>query len=113
MIPHSSIITALSTGGLFYLLFLHILASYRVDSKYYIPILVGSSLLHNSFVLPMLLLIQLNHERSIRDQIFADGADKNGMMEMYRNPRIDGFTTNPTLMRKAGSRTMLPSQKRS
>ena len=35
-------------------------------------------------------------------KIFADGADKNGMMEMYRNPWIDGFTTNPTLMRKAG-----------
>ena len=35
-------------------------------------------------------------------KIFADAADKNGMMEMYRNPRIDGFTTNPTLMRKAG-----------
>ena len=35
-------------------------------------------------------------------KIFADGADKNGMMEMYRNPLIDGFTTNPTLMRKAG-----------
>ena len=35
-------------------------------------------------------------------KIFADGADKYGMMEMYRNPRIDGFTTNPTLMRKAG-----------
>ena len=35
-------------------------------------------------------------------KIFADGADKNGMMEMYRNPWIEGFTTNPTLMRKAG-----------
>ena len=35
-------------------------------------------------------------------KLFADGADKNGMMEMYRNPLIDGFTTNPTLMRKAG-----------
>ena len=34
--------------------------------------------------------------------IFADGADKNGILEMYQNPRIDGFTTNPTLMRKAG-----------
>ena len=42
------------------------------------------------------------HERSKMIKIFADGADKNGMMEMYRNPRIDGFTTNPTLMRKAG-----------
>ena len=35
-------------------------------------------------------------------KIFADGADKAGMLEMYQNPRIDGFTTNPTLMRKAG-----------
>jgi len=35
-------------------------------------------------------------------RIFADGADKAGMLEMYQNPRIDGFTTNPTLMRKAG-----------
>ena len=25
-----------------------------------------------------------------------------GILEMYQNPRIDGFTTNPTLMRKAG-----------
>ena len=33
---------------------------------------------------------------------FADGADKATMLEMYRNPRIQGFTTNPTLMRKAG-----------
>ena len=35
-------------------------------------------------------------------RIFADGADKAGMLEMYRNPLIKGFTTNPTLMRKAG-----------
>ena len=35
-------------------------------------------------------------------KIFADGADKAGMLSMYNNPRIDGFTTNPTLMRKAG-----------
>ena len=35
-------------------------------------------------------------------KIFADGADKSGMMEMYRNPLIKGFTTNPTHMRKAG-----------
>lgn len=34
-------------------------------------------------------------------KIFADGADKNGMLEMYNNPLIGGFTTNPTLMRKA------------
>jgi transaldolase len=35
-------------------------------------------------------------------KIFADGADKAGMLEMYANPLIQGFTTNPTLMRKAG-----------
>jgi len=38
----------------------------------------------------------------LRIKIFADGADKNGMLEMYSNPIIQGFTTNPTLMRKAG-----------
>ncbi|MBI4319995.1 MAG: transaldolase [Chloroflexi bacterium] len=35
-------------------------------------------------------------------KIFADGADKPGMLEMYDRPYIKGFTTNPTLMRKAG-----------
>lgn len=38
----------------------------------------------------------------LRLKIFADGADKLGMLEMYRKPYIKGFTTNPTLMRKAG-----------
>jgi transaldolase len=40
------------------------------------------------------------HELNVK--IFADGADRAGMLEMYRNPLIKGFTTNPTLMRKAG-----------
>jgi transaldolase len=35
-------------------------------------------------------------------KIFADGADRAGMLEMYAKPFIKGFTTNPTLMRKAG-----------
>src|SRR3982750_889137 len=35
-------------------------------------------------------------------KLFADGADKNYILEMYRTPYIKGFTTNPTLMRKAG-----------
>ena len=35
-------------------------------------------------------------------KLFADGADKNGMLEMYKNPYIAGFTTNPTLMKMAG-----------
>lgn len=38
----------------------------------------------------------------LRIKIFADGADRAGMLEMYGNPIIKGFTTNPTLMRKAG-----------
>jgi transaldolase len=35
-------------------------------------------------------------------KIFADGAELNGILELYRNPHITGFTTNPTLMRKSG-----------
>lgn len=35
-------------------------------------------------------------------KIFADGADRASMMDLYRNPLIKGFTTNPTLMAKAG-----------
>jgi transaldolase len=35
-------------------------------------------------------------------KVFADGADLAGMLEMYRKPYIKGFTTNPTLMRRAG-----------
>lgn len=35
-------------------------------------------------------------------KIFADGADKEGMLDMYGKPFIKGLTTNPTLMNKAG-----------
>lgn len=38
----------------------------------------------------------------LKIKIFADGADKAGMLEMYAKPYVKGFTTNPTLMRKAG-----------
>jgi transaldolase len=38
----------------------------------------------------------------LRTRIFADGAELDGMLAMYREPHIKGFTTNPTLMRKAG-----------
>ena len=40
----------------------------------------------------------------LKVKIFADGADKAGMLDMYGKPYIKGFTTNPTLMRKAGIR---------
>src|SRR6266581_3713552 len=46
-----------------------------------------------------------DHMKTVSDlkvAIFADGAEKAGMLEMYAKPYIKGFTTNPTLMRKAG-----------
>ncbi len=39
---------------------------------------------------------------NLKVKIFADGADKAGMIEMAAKPFIKGLTTNPTLMRKAG-----------
>ncbi len=42
-----------------------------------------------------------NIER-LKVKIFADGADKNVMLEMYEKTYIKGLTTNPTLMKKAG-----------
>jgi transaldolase len=39
---------------------------------------------------------------NLKVKIFADGADLSGMKEMYAKSYIKGFTTNPTLMRKAG-----------
>jgi len=45
----------------------------------------------------------MNQEvNNLKVKIFADGADKAGMLEMYGKPYIKGLTTNPTLMRKAG-----------
>jgi len=35
-------------------------------------------------------------------KIFADGADLKGILDMHAKPWVQGFTTNPTLMRKAG-----------
>lgn len=40
--------------------------------------------------------------KKLNVKIFADGADKSGMLEMAANPLISGLTTNPTLMKKAG-----------
>lgn len=40
----------------------------------------------------------------LKIRIFADGADRRDILEMYAQPFIAGFTTNPTLMRKAGIR---------
>jgi transaldolase len=39
---------------------------------------------------------------ALRIALFADGADLDGIAKLAADPRISGFTTNPTLMRKAG-----------
>src|SRR5438874_1073674 len=52
----------------------------------------------------MLILRQKMQNRllNLKVKIFADGADKSGMLSLYANPLIKGLTTNPTLMKKAG-----------
>ncbi len=44
----------------------------------------------------------MNPLTQLKVKIFADGADKKSMLDLYANPLIQGLTTNPTLMRKAG-----------
>jgi transaldolase len=44
-------------------------------------------------------MISLNH---LAVKIFADGADRSCMLDLYARPYIRGLTTNPSLMRKAG-----------
>src|ERR1044071_9770608 len=44
----------------------------------------------------------MNQLSQLKVKIFADGADKKGMLDLYANPLIKGLTTNPSLMRKAG-----------
>jgi transaldolase len=44
----------------------------------------------------------LKKVEDLKVKIFADGADKSGMLEMYAKPFVKGLTTNPTLMKKAG-----------
>ena len=39
---------------------------------------------------------------NLKVKLFADGAEKKSMLELYADPLIRGFTTNPTLMHKAG-----------
>ena len=40
--------------------------------------------------------------QQLKTKIFADGADKEGILRLNANPLIQGMTTNPTLMRKVG-----------
>jgi transaldolase len=45
---------------------------------------------------------QVKRVEDLNVKLFADGAERAGMLEMYAKPYIKGFTTNPTLMHKAG-----------
>lgn len=45
---------------------------------------------------------QVPKSKGLSVKIFADGADLKGILALAKDPRISGFTTNPTLMRKAG-----------
>lgn len=38
----------------------------------------------------------------LKVHLYADGADKAGILDLYAKPYIKGLTTNPTLMKKAG-----------
>ena len=40
--------------------------------------------------------------RKFKVKLFADGAEKAGMLEMNSDPLVSGLTTNPTLMKKVG-----------
>ena len=44
----------------------------------------------------------MNSLHTLKTKIYADGADKAGMLDLYAHPLIQGMTTNPTLMKKAG-----------
>lgn len=44
----------------------------------------------------------MNPFQHLNIEIYADGADKKGILELYAKPYIKGLTTNPTLMRKVG-----------
>src|ERR1044071_7556028 len=45
--------------------------------------------------------------KDLKVKIYADGADKEGMLALYKNPLVKGFTTNPSLMAKAGVKDYL------
>ena len=44
--------------------------------------------------------------KDLRIKIFADGADRDGMVKLSQEPHVKGFTTNPTLMNAVGIKDM-------
>jgi transaldolase len=54
-------------------------------------------------IVPAQINLQSTHPlQRLAVKVFADGADRTGMLNLYESPLIAGMTTNPTLMRKAG-----------
>jgi transaldolase len=47
-------------------------------------------------------MLPMKSLNDLQIQIYADGADKKGILDLYAKPYIKGLTTNPTLMNKAG-----------
>ena len=50
-------------------------------------------------------------QQDLKVQVFADGADIEGIRNLRANPLIRGFTTNPTLMKQAGIKDYLKFSK--
>ena len=44
----------------------------------------------------------MTNVNQLKVKLFADGANLENMLTIYKDPNIKGFTTNPTLMKKAG-----------
>ena len=44
----------------------------------------------------------MNLSTDLQVKLFCDAADIESLLKMYSKPYVKGFTTNPTLMRKAG-----------
>lgn len=44
----------------------------------------------------------MKESKKFKIKLYADGADLKGMIEVYNEGIVSGFTTNPTLMKKAG-----------
>lgn len=58
MVPHSTVATLLEKGGIFYLMFVYMVAAYRVRSAIFLPIFAASLVLHSAFIPHILILIE-------------------------------------------------------
>jgi len=58
MEPHSTVATLLTKGGIFYLMFIYMIAAYRVRATIFLPIFFASLVLHSAFIAHILILIE-------------------------------------------------------